>query len=295
MHSEDMKFYKYLNPSSSLAVLKTGTLKWSSPRLFNDPFEFPDELHFPFNGKDLADAFLNETVRLAFDEEEPSGNPLHPMFAELMVTRRNANKPSEQEFRNAIGSGRSETADPLEEGKNKLQAMYRKYKDTLAVFCVSRIHDDVLMWSHYAQNHMGCVFKFRCLPEYDRPLCAAAEVIYQEQYPIIADLPLYVKQLTGQVALDYKNLFKVFAFTKSSHWSYEKEWRCVSLLRDRQAGCDFDPMIPEELDSIYLGCRIETGTKREIIEIINARYTRTSIFQAKLAKQIYALEFEQIR
>jgi hypothetical protein len=87
---------------------------------------------------------------------------------------------------------------------------------------------------------MGCVFKFKCLPEYDRPLCAAVEVNYQEQYPLIADLPTYVKHLTGQVTLDYDNLFKVFASTKSSHWSYEKEWRCVSTLNiSKTIGCDY--------------------------------------------------------
>jgi len=151
------------------------------------------------------------------------------------------------------------------------------------------------MWAHYAADHSGCVFKLRCLPELDRPLCAAQEVSYQSQYPLIANLSDYVKHLTGQVPLDYDGLFKVFAFTKSRHWSYEQEWRCVSLLRDKDAGFDYDPLVPEELEAVYLGCRIEDSVKDKILVLLTSNFPDTRVFQAEPDIQRFALTFAQIR
>jgi hypothetical protein len=54
-------------------------------------------------------------------------------------------------------------------------------------------------------------------------------------------------------------------------------------------------MMSEELESIYLGCRMEEETKKEILRLVEDKYIRTSVYQAKLARQKYALEFIQIR
>jgi hypothetical protein len=241
MHSEDVKFYKYLNPSSAISVLKTQTLKWSSPYLFNDPFEFPDEFDFSFKEEDLANALLDEMVHLVYGRKKPEGDLTHPLFAISMITRRNKNKPSEQEFKNFMRHSAHEGAFNFKAGKDILRANYRNLKENMAVFCVSKIHDDLLMWAHYAKDHTGCVYKFKCLPEYDRPMCAAREVIYQDDYPLIADILPYVKHLTGQINLNIDNLFEVFALTKSNHWSYEKEWRCVANLNDKKRGMILTP------------------------------------------------------
>ena len=39
-----------------------------------------------------------------------------------------------------------------------------------SVFCLSETHDNLLMWSHYAQNHTVAVVEFRVLPEVDSKL-----------------------------------------------------------------------------------------------------------------------------
>lgn len=295
MHSEDIKFYKYLNHSSAISVLKTQTLKWSSPHLFNDPFEFPEEFDFSFKEEDLNNDLLDELVQLVYGEKEPEGDLSHPLFAFSMITRRNKNKPSEQEFRDVMCRSAHEREVNFKVLKDIFRTNNRNLKENMAVFCVSKTHDDLLMWAHYAKDHTGCAYKLKCLPQYDRPLCAAREVSYQDDYPLIADISLYVKYLTGQINLDLNNLFEVFALTKSSHWSYEKEWRCVGNLNNKTLGYDFDPMMPEELESIYLGCRMEEETKKEILRLVEDSYIRTSVYQAKLARQKYALEFIQIR
>jgi hypothetical protein len=294
MHGQDVKFYKYLTPSSSIAALRNQTLKWSSPNLFDDPFEFPNEFHFSFSGEELAAALLDEIVSLAFGEQQPEVDPNHPFFAVLMEAWRNRRKSSKEQFRAYMGDSRRDIAVRLDFGKARLSAMYKAFKDNLAVFCVSKLHDDLLMWSQYTHYHTGCVLAFKCLPEYDRPLCTALEVQYREEYPLISDIRTYVRHLTGQVKIDYDSLFKMFAFTKSAHWSYEKEWRCVGMLKDKKTGYDFDPLMPEELEAVYLGCQIHPETEKEILELLNREYERTPVYRAMMAEQRYALEFKRI-
>ena len=54
-----------------------------------------------------------------------------------------------------------------------------------AVFCLSETHDNLLMWSHYAQNHTGAVIKFLSLPEVDFPIIVAQPVRYTRQMPLL--------------------------------------------------------------------------------------------------------------
>jgi hypothetical protein len=51
------------------------------------------------------------------------------------------------------------------------------------VFCLSETHDNLLMWSHYAQNHTGVVIKSLALAKVDAPTIVAQPVRYSRQVP----------------------------------------------------------------------------------------------------------------
>lgn len=294
MHDQNIKFYKYLSSSSAVAALNNGTLKWSSVNLFNDPFEFPSNIGFSVDGNEIAKLLLDELVELVYGKEQPVGDLSSPLFANAMAARNNPDNPSEKEYRNYMQSALEDTAIRFKKGMDGLYKYFEKEKEAYSVFCVSKNHDNLLMWSHYAQEHMGCVFKFKCIPELDRPLCAARQVKYQKEYPMISDTHTYIKHLTGQHHLNYENLFDDFAYTKSDNWAYEDEWRCVGGLRDIKNGFDFDPLVPEELEAIYLGCRITPHIKKDVLDIISKKYPKTDVYQAKLAQQNFALDFDKL-
>lgn len=42
-------FFKYAPPETAIAVLKTKTIRYSSPLRFNDPFDVQSGLHFDFD------------------------------------------------------------------------------------------------------------------------------------------------------------------------------------------------------------------------------------------------------
>jgi hypothetical protein len=86
--------------------------------------------------------------------------------------------------------------------------LQRVMADT-TVFCLSETHDNLLMWSHYAQNHIGAVIKFLSLPEIDSPIIVAQPVRYTTQMP----------RLTFAALMDFENIvkeiLKIITLTKS--------------------------------------------------------------------------------
>ena len=298
MCGSDVRFYKYLSSGAAVSVLTKKQLKWTNPKLFNDPFEFPTEVAFQFDGLDVAEAILEEMVRMVYGAEEPSINVdsrFNEFGAVLMQSRRNKNKPTPKEFRVFMAGAAKEMAENYTRGKDKARDYFQTLRDNYAVLCLSKKHDDLLMWAHYAEKHSGCVLSFRCLPEKNRALCAAQKVNYQSEYPLRSSLPDYIKHVTGQTCLDDEKVYLAFALTKSDHWKYEEEWRCISLLADHKTGYDFEPIIPEELEAVYLGCMIEDSTKEQVMECLQSQFPDTHVYQARTDSHSYKLVFDKIR
>lgn len=295
MRRDEVKFHKYLDPDAACAMLKNRTFKWSSPKLFNDPFDFPTELDFDFDGDQLAEKLMDELVKLAYGPDEPKGNPEKPLFALSLRNRALNRKPPERVFRDYFQNENKELIDNFKNMLDEQREFIKHWRNDFAVLCLSEKHDNLLMWAHYAKNHTGCVLRLNSLPELDRPLAGAQKVKYVDEYPLISDIDSYVKHLTGQIELDYDNLFRIFAYSKSKHWKYEEEWRSVTSLRDVVAGFDYSPVIPEELAEIYLGCRIEQQIEEKILSLIKDNFPSTIVYKAKPEIQNYELAFDQIR
>lgn len=98
------------------------------------------------------------------------------------------------------------------------------------VSCFSLENNSILMWSHYSKSNTGiCVeYDFNTLPERRHKL---KNSIFPVQY---TNSPIYLSDLLDD---EYKNIFKYHieaavlcsALNKSNVWSYEKEWRLVSV------------------------------------------------------------------
>jgi len=272
MHGNNVRFYKYLSPEASKAALENRSLKWSTPKMFNDPFDFPIAMDFSFSGEDLAKALMDELVRLSYGPEEPVGVPNNPFITLSMISRHNPRNPPKEKFREFMASANDEMLKRFNSDQKSRRQSLNKFRNKFAVLCLSEKYDDLLMWAHYTKNHTGSVLKLRCLPELDRPICVAKQVNYVSTYPLIANLEDYVKHLTGQVVLDYDTLFETFAYTKSKHWNYEAEWRCVSELHNQERGFDYDPIIPDELEAVYIGHSAEEKYKNSLKDIIHNNF-----------------------
>jgi len=151
------------------------------------------------------------------------------------------------------------------------------------------------MWAHYADCHRGALIKHKCLIEQDRAICSAVSIDYDTNIPIIANLDEYIKHLTGQKNIDFSELFIKFATTKSTHWAYEKEWRCIGYdsLNDGSL-FEFVNILPEEIDAIYLGCKMSKSEQQEIAKLISGDFSHVKLLQAHKHRKKYELEFEEL-
>lgn len=96
--------------------------------------------------------------------------------------------------------------------------------------CFSEAYDNLLMWSHYASEHQGFVVGFD--PQHfllqqrskENPYgLVIRRVTYRESRPIL--------QATGYYDYLIKTPHAVLA-TKSTHWSYEQEWRIQGFKKE---------------------------------------------------------------
>ena len=71
-------FYKYYNAEATKLVLRNLAVKWSSPALFNDPFDLQINLDFGFDLDEVDKFFYEETSRIVFSDDDPEGDISNP-------------------------------------------------------------------------------------------------------------------------------------------------------------------------------------------------------------------------
>ena len=93
------------------------------------------------------------------------------------------------------------------------------------------------MWSHYADEHRGAILEFQPKIELATELLGALEVEYSKEVPVAVTLEQFLLYITGQGPKPHSpNALVKSAFTKSSDWSYENEWRILNKQRDEDQG-----------------------------------------------------------
>lgn len=138
--------------------------------------------------------------------------------------------------------------------------------DKFRVLCLTHEHDNILMWSYYAENHTGYCFEFlfNDLIEKIKKLSIKGLCIY-------GDLKYDNKRPKQKTQVNYfsftdLNFYIDAAFTKYSEWKHEKESRFAiisSHLKD-----DFISVLID-INKIYGGCKGSGGSINSNGKILN--------------------------
>ncbi len=182
--------YKYLPYNEgSLNVLTKGTLKFTCPLEFNDPFDC-----YP-----------------AFDPS--SIQNISKLRPDLLKAVGKAEGLSPAKRLQRYGVYRANIKKAVESGE------YAKgLVKNLGVCCLSRNPTNILMWSHYAKNHTGFIVEFEIAMSAPLPLLhqiVPLPVAYQKRRPMLA---------WGDKNFDIESYF----LTKSQDWEYEAEERILT-------------------------------------------------------------------
>ncbi len=117
----------------------------------------------------------------------------------------------------------------------------------VGVLCLSEVYDSILMWSHYADCHRGVCLIYETNYEF---FAHAQPVRYQKDRPKV-----------NPVVQSNDEMLDNAIFTKSSDWSYEKEWRILHY----QQGVGERQSPVASLKAIILGVAL-SGTDRALVD-----------------------------
>ncbi len=291
LHDKD-GFFKYYTADSAKLTLKSTSRKWSTPTLFNDSFDNQFSIYPEEPSDELVEESLNQFLEITTSSNPLAVNQFGSMTPLVEIIRqvhlRNPDFKYTEDELAYLREGTSEGMQRVIDIATETNAEIHRIMADTTIFCLSETPDNLLMWSHYAQNHTGAVIKFLSVPEVDSPIILAQPVCYTTQVPQLrfADLMDFDKAT--------RRVLDIITLTKSEVWAYEKEWRIISSLRDKTQVCEILPYATEEIGAVYLGCKIDKDNKEEIIEVTRSRYSKAKIFQAVKHEREFALIFREI-
>lgn len=289
-----MKLFKYVS-SERIDILTNGYIRFTQPLVWNDPFESQPN-YIDHKDKNPFQMLL-KLVGMVKHHESTGNNPPKEQIDEYEKERTRVTKDDIYSYINRNIVGLSLTED----------------------------NSDLLMWAHYASNHSGfviefdvehdffkkdgtCIFKVKCGEE--RP-----NVNTFDFASVIVEL---VQSLETNIAISQEK-YKIISqiFKKSSSWSYEKEWRLVTSVKNAS---NYDK-IKKELNvihlgnirqedqyvalfpipiscikTIYCGNRMETSKIRKLhlLTKYNTVFSHIKLMYAELDNLLYKINFNEV-
>lgn len=291
-------FFKYASPDTVLAILRNRTVRYSSPLAFNDPFDIQVGLHFEFDLGTLHEKVVGRLGELAKSPEQPSIDASDPWGQLVIAVRKyypTHGFPGErwraetsELFNWLVGQIKTTQSQVQEHWRNTLLPGSR-------VFSVSEERDNLLMWAHYTRDHTGAVFEFLSLPEEDNPLSVAEPVVYADHPPPFFTEVEWLDDILSIRKFDITALTRRYVYSKSIHWSYEREWRVwYPRIPPPDVLYDDMPLRQSEVAALYLGCQAKPSFVQGAIALAKEAFPYARLFQARKREDTYALEYTEI-
>ncbi len=184
------------------------------------------------------------------------------------------------------------TLDALELEKS---AIVTQFKNS-GIFCATRNKNNLLMWSHYADQHKGVALGFRQDVARDSFLRLLEPVSYSNIRPkFYRPFDPLVRSTPSSDPDAMRAFTRSLTHVKSTEWAYEEEVRVVdpSCIPEGQDAI-FQPYYPTELVELNIGLRLTGAARDELIAAAAALNKDVSIFQARMTAGTYSLSFERI-
>lgn len=274
-------FFKYMSANTAKIVLNNQTLRWSSPLLFNDPFDVPREMSFGITPEEIVQALSRQTIELIEHPPEDTSN-LQPKLRLIVET---VKKGISQDLKIELLEGIKDMTSshhPTSESMDALRAMWRSFIPDFRILCLTESPNHMAMWYHYADQYRGTVLEFRCDEKLDSAWLEAKPVTYPINKPAVYTAEGWAKLLTMPNEHAIRTIIDVSTYTKTSDWSYEREWRITSFKRPDDTGPFTDYKFhPKELSAVYLGPSVSTS-ERDKLTALAATYPNAVVWNVSI-------------
>ena len=268
-------------PDTAKIVLCNRTLRWSSPILFNDPFDnHPDAMQF--DSGDVQRAVIAEVSSLMTNPGDTSVSDPQLQYR-LDVARR-----STPEQRMAMMAAVPKEFEPVVSGElsDSLQDLKLEWRDMLAdmrVLCLSEVNDLTAMWAHYSAQATGVVLEFEAVDLLDSAFLMARPVKYDDSSPAISQPQEWARMMIGSKYSQKESihLFDDYEHTKTTEWQAENEWRISSRKRKCESGLySDDPFHACELIAVYFGWKCAEDDREAIMALLAHGLGHVGTFRA---------------
>jgi hypothetical protein len=239
-----------------------------------------DSLNDPFECLLLLDN--NESLRRFFSDKNFSKKFKDKFNAEISNAEINTIVKSEEPYKtySNICDSKNIILDIDEEKQksliqNRWEEIIKDSKKNIRICSFSERNDSLLMWSHYANQHMGiCV-------EYDFE--GAHDIRAFLQPAFYSDKLFIIKTMEDLNVINHL----IASLTKSKDWEYEEEWRLTVPPDGNAVPVTIEVPVPK---AIYLGPRFDLNVeykKKQFLRICKSQ--NIPIFQMKIHPTEYKL------
>jgi Protein of unknown function (DUF2971) len=161
--------------------------------------------------------------------------------------------------------------------RSEFKAQQAEFLKNKGISCFSEVHDNLLMWAHYADSYRGFCMEFRTDIDAFQKL---EQVQYVPEMPEISLVPFICNQ-------DPSPWIEAAYLTKHHSWAYEREWRAIHS----QVGTLYS-YPAEALKTVYFGSRIDAQEIDLICIILCAQNPHVQLRVGTLNSDGFRIEFE---
>jgi hypothetical protein len=257
------RFYHYekFNADHLLATLRDQKIHCSSPANLNDPWDCRPWLD-----------------SLSLQDPEAFQKAMASFYRQADKVKQTP-RPDLKQWESGLRNDPKKLAKWVDDQSKDIQRMVSERR----IYCVTPDAGSILMWSHYADNHLGICLEFGV----DNPLFRQAlQVLYASEYPLWITHEFEAKPDRGIEMI----------LTKAEEWRYEKEFRLISLRPGPKAHWlrahdDFFSLPPGALKSVIVGCEADYDA---VWAIVKAHIPDLPVKRAVRVPNRYRLEIEGI-
>lgn len=225
----DTKVFKYREINeNTFKILSNHQVWFANPSTFNDPFDCNIRVDMADDSSKIKNYYNKYNKEYKFDNND-----------------------------NWILLKKSNFKD-ISLGNKLVMDSVKRMVSKVGILSLSSKNDNILMWSHYSNDHKGICLEFDLLKgkEAFRPI---KKMKYKDEYGVLR-------------YLDNPNrVIEEIFLSKSIEWKYEDELRVIS----NKVG--LKSYNKDALSAIYFGCKTEEKDIDKIIKIVNDNFPEDQV------------------
>jgi hypothetical protein len=179
---------------------------------------------------------------------------------------------------------------------DELLGKWSKIISQFRILSLTTKKNNLLMWSHYADEHRGVVVKFKKKPSFGTPIKVDYKKGHQSlnnSFNLMASLVIKIEGRNGftdnhsnRFSDVFLEIMRKYFFMKMSEWSYENEYRIVypkshSKIININDDLDVVDINDDDIECIIIGSSVSPLRAKRLEFLIQRRFPKVDVKQCQ--------------